>query len=80
MTRHLPKGWIGKRVAVLFETNGGFEGSLFNNNDGGVILDVVQDQRTRKLFIPWSSIRYVELLEEADERPPMQAVKKPRGA
>jgi len=80
MATYLPTGWHGKRVAVLFNADGGFEGSLFNDSDGGVMVDIVEDQSARKLFIPWSSVQYVELLEQADERPHRQAVKKPPGA
>lgn len=79
MAGYLPREWRGKRVAVRFLAEGGLEGSLVDHKDGGVFLEVAEDQKTRTLFIPWSSVRYVELLEPADERPSMQPVKKPRG-
>ena len=68
MAGYLPRGWLGKQVAVLFNADGSAVGRLHNDSDGGVMLDMVQDQSHRKLFIPWASVRYVELLEEADER------------
>ncbi len=67
MAAYLPKGWLGKRVVVAFGPEGGLKGSLFNWSEGGVFLQVVEADRTRKLFIPWSSIQYIELLEQADE-------------
>ena len=43
MATYLPTGWHGKRVAVLFNADGGSEGSLFNDSDGGVMVDIVED-------------------------------------
>ena len=67
MTAYLPKGWLSKQVVVMFRPEGSLKGSLFSWSEGGVFLHIVEVERTRKLFIPWSSIRYVELLEQADE-------------
>ena len=67
MAAYLPKGWLSKQVVVVFRPEGSLKGSLFNSREGGVLLQVAEADRTRKLFIPWSSIRYVELLEQADE-------------
>lgn len=69
MAEYLPRSWANKRVAVVIEGEGGgsFEANLVSDNAGGVIIEIVEDERTRILFIPWAAIRYVELLEEAGE-------------
>jgi hypothetical protein len=81
MATYLPKAWLGKRVAVVFRPEGvGLKGSLFSSSEGGVVLQVVENEETRNLFIPWSSVRHIELLEQADEWPPTQQVlEKPPG-
>jgi hypothetical protein len=72
---HLPRGWRGKRAVVVFdrEEGGGIEATLVSDNAGGLELEVVEGegekQDIRKVFMPWSAVRYVELKEEPDERP-----------
>jgi hypothetical protein len=71
MPGYLPRGWKGKRVSVLFgrESGGGFDATLVNDNDGGVQVELVEEQAVRRMFIPWSAVRYIELREEpTDER------------
>ena len=67
MAGQLPKGWNGKRVAVLFEreSGGGLKARLIGDSTGGVTVEVATDQGARTFFVPWTAIRYVELLEEA---------------
>ncbi len=79
MAGYLPKGWSGKRVAVLFESEGGrLEGRVTSESAAGVAINVEEGQGVSKRFVPWSALRYVELLEEAGEktaisRPPPRA-------
>jgi len=70
MPGYLPRSWKGKRVSVLFEreSGGGFDATLVNDNDGGVEVELVEEQAVRRMFMPWSAVRYVELMEEPDER------------
>ena len=67
---YLPTGWKGKRVVVLFERQGGgrFEATLVNDNEGGVELETAEEQSIRRMFMPWSAVRYVELMEKPDEQ------------
>jgi hypothetical protein len=67
MAEYLPKGWSGKKVAVVFRSEGGLTGSLIDHGEGGVVLQIVEKENTRTLFTPWSSIRYIELLEQAED-------------
>ncbi len=75
MARYLPEEWQGKRVALQYLGEGGFRGTLVSESEGGIFLQVFQNQNARNLFIPWSSIRYLELLEEADKSPSMMRVR-----
>ena len=71
MPGYLPRVWKGKRVSVLFERESGgrFDATLVNDNDGGVQVEMVEERVVRRMFMPWSAVRYVELMEEpADER------------
>ena len=72
MAGHLPKGWSGKQVAVLFEreSGGGLKARLIGDSTGGVTVEAAAEQSSRTFFVPWTAIRYVELLEEAAERRP----------
>ncbi len=72
MAGHLPKGWNGKQVAVLFEreSGGGLKARLIGDSTGGVTVEAAADQGSRTFFVPWTAIRYVELLEEATESRP----------
>jgi len=66
----VPSTWHGKQVVVLFGQEGAgssFRAILVNDSAGGVHIEITDDQDVRKLFVPWSAIRYVELLEEAGE-------------
>jgi hypothetical protein len=68
----VPSTWNGKNVVVLFGQEGGgssFVAKLVNDSAGGIHIEITEDQAVRKLFVPWSAIRYVELLEEAGESP-----------
>jgi len=71
---HLPRGWKGKRATVIFDRpeGGGIEAILVMDNDSGLELEVVEgeaeEQAVRRVFVPWPAVRYVELLEEPDER------------
>jgi hypothetical protein len=67
----VPSTWHGKKVVVLFGQEGGgsFVARLVNDSAGGIHIEITEDQAVRKLFVPWSSVRYVELLEEAAESP-----------
>jgi len=52
-------------VDVEFERQdgGGFEGILVEDNEGGVRLEIVEEAGPRTLFVPWSAVRYAELLD-----------------
>jgi predicted kinase len=68
----VPSTWHGKKVVVLFGQEGGgssFVARLVNDSAGGIHIEITEDQAVRKLFVPWSAVRYVELLEEAAESP-----------
>lgn len=66
----LPRGWKNKQVAVVWypKQSGSLQGKLVNDFEEGVLLKVVGGEYPdRDMFIPWNSIRFVELAEEADE-------------
>jgi hypothetical protein len=70
MPGFLPRGWKNKRVSVLFERErgGSVDATLVNDNDGGVQLEMVEEQVVRRMFVPWVAVRYVELMEEPEEQ------------
>jgi hypothetical protein len=72
MRGYLPREWFNKHVAVVFEREGagGIDAKLISDSEGGVFVEVGYSQDIRRLFMPWSAVRYVELLEEADESRP----------
>jgi hypothetical protein len=82
---YLPKGWNGKRVAVRFARGRGFDARLVSDNAGGITVEPIkedaEEEDTRSAFVPWSAVRYVQLLEEPSEpqkaRPKRTAAKKP---
>ena len=71
MAEFVPSTWNGKNVVVLFWQEGGssFVARFVNDSAGGILIEITEDQAVRKLFVPWSAVRYVELLEEAAESP-----------
>ena len=86
MAGYLPKEWNGKRVAVRFTRGRGFDARLVGDNAGGITVepikeDAEEEERARSAFVPWSAVRYVQLLEEPSEpqkaRPKRTAAKKP---
>jgi hypothetical protein len=85
---YLPKEWNGKRVAVRFARGRGFDARLVGDNAGGITVEPIkeedaqdQEERARSAFVPWSAVRYIQLLEEPSEgqraRPKNTAAKKP---
>jgi hypothetical protein len=58
-------------VAVLFEREGGggLKGKLIGDNAGGVTVEATGKQGARTFFVPWTAVRYVEILKEPDEIP-----------
>ncbi len=72
MAGYLPGDWSGKHVGVRFNHAGHLEARLVDTNDGGMTVEVTQSAGgeegqgpTRSVFIPWSAVQYVELLEES---------------
>ena len=88
MAGYLPKEWSGKRVAVRFARGRGFDARLVGDNAGGLTVEPIkeedeeedEEERTRSAFVPWTAVRYVQLLEEPSEpqkaRPKRTAAKK----
>jgi len=82
---YLPKEWNGKRVAVRFARGRGFDARLVSDNAGGITVEPIkedaEEEDARSAFVPWSAVRYVQLLEEPSEpqkaRPKRIAAKKP---
>jgi hypothetical protein len=82
---YLPKEWNGKRVAVRFARGRGFDARLVGDNAGGITVEPIkedaEEERARSAFVPWAGVRYVQLLEEPNERqrarPKRTAAKKP---
>jgi|SRR5215212_5832218 len=88
---YLPKEWNGKRVAVRFARGRGFDARLVGDNAGGITVEPVkeedaeeehaEEEHARRAFVPWSAVRYIQLLEEPSEgqraRPKGTAAKKP---
>ena len=63
------KDWIGKRVSVIFSSGDGFEATFAHRVEDGVYIEIGAEQpedSSRVFFVPWSAIRHLELLEEAD--------------
>jgi hypothetical protein len=86
MAGYLPKEWSGKRVAVRFARGRGFDARLVGDNAGGLTVEPIkeedEEERPRSAFVPWTAVRYVQLLEEPSEpqraRPKGTAAKKPK--
>jgi hypothetical protein len=82
---YLPKEWNGKRVAVRVARGRSFDARLVGDNAGGNTVEPIkedaEEEDTRSAFVPWSAVRYVQLLEEPSEpqkaRPKRTAAKKP---
>jgi hypothetical protein len=85
---YLPKEWNGKRVAVRFTRGRGFDARLVSDNAGGITVEPInedaeedEEEDAQSAFVPWSAVRYVQLLEEPSEpqkaRPKRTAAKKP---
>ena len=73
MAGYLPKEWNGKRVAVRFARGRGFDARLVGDNAGGITVEPTkeedaEEERPRSAFVPWTAVRYVQLLEEPGER------------
>ena len=72
MAGYLPKEWNGKRVAVRFARGRGFDARLVGDNAGGITVEPVkedaEEEHARSAFVPWAAVRYVQLLEEPNER------------
>ena len=73
MAGYLPKEWNGKRVAVRFARGRGFDARLVSDNAGGITVEPIkeeddEEERARSAFVPWTAVRYVQLLEEPSER------------
>ena len=88
MAGYLPKEWNGKRVAVRFARGRGFDARLVDNNAGGITVEPIkeedaqdEEERARSAFVPWTAVRYIQLLEEPSEgqraRPKSTVAKKP---
>ena len=88
MAGYLPKEWNGKRVAVRFTRGRGFDARLVGDNAGGLTVEPIkeedaqdEEESARSAFVPWSAVRYIQLLEEPSEpqkaRPKRTAAKKP---
>ena len=85
MAGYLPKEWNGKRVAVRFTRGRGFDARLVSDNAGGITVEPIkedaEEEDAQSAFVPWSAVRYVQLLEEPSEpqkaRPKRTAAKKP---
>ena len=89
MAGYLPKEWNGKRVTVRFARGRGFDARLVGDNAGGITVEPIkeedaeedEEESARSAFVPWSAVRYIQLLEEPSERqrarPKGTAAKKP---
>ena len=74
MAGYLPKEWNGKRVAVRFTRGRGFDARLVGDNAGGITVEPVkeedaedEEEGARSAFVPWTAVRYIQLLEEPIE-------------
>jgi hypothetical protein len=72
---YLPKEWNGKRVAVRFTQGRGFDARLAGYNAGGITVEPINEEDAegseagaRSAFVPWTAVRYVQLLEDPGER------------
>ena len=63
MAAHLPEDWKHKRVAVYLE-GVHLEGRLLSDSGNALTIEAIDDQDVERIFVPWPSIRYVELLWE----------------
>ena len=71
MAGYLPKEWNGKRVAVRFTRGRGFDARLVGNSAGGITVEPIkedaEEEDAQSAFVPWSAVRYVQLLDELSE-------------
>lgn len=81
MAGYLPKRWTGKRVLVRFggRERAGFEAWLGGENAGGLFIEIREEEGVRTAFVPWTAVRYVELLEPAESGPGVRVTEKPPG-
>ena len=71
MAGYLTDEWNGRRGSVVLGTGGRFEAGLVDNNEGGINGEAVrrdnEQEPGRRGFLPWTAVRYVELLEVPEE-------------
>jgi hypothetical protein len=63
---YLPDDWIGKKVAVVLAEGGRrVQTKLVSDSAGGIVVegDTLDNDIMRTSFIPWTSVRYVHLLD-----------------
>jgi len=57
---------------VRFARGRGFDARLVGDNAGGITVEPVkedaEEEHARSAFVPWAAVRYVQLLEEPNER------------
>jgi hypothetical protein len=67
MAVYLPVGWKNKRVSVrLLPDASDIEATVVDENAGGVQLEGSAGGGPRRIFVPWTSVQYLELLQEPD--------------
>jgi hypothetical protein len=69
---YLSKEWNGQQIAVRFGSGRGFNARLVDNNAGGITVEAIKGEDTDedhalRAFVPWSAVRYIQLLEEPGE-------------
>jgi hypothetical protein len=68
-----PSRWLDKEVAVETAEGSEFVGRVAGSNEGGCIIvrEVMEGDSpgpvTRRYCYPWTSIRFIKLLEEPEE-------------
>jgi hypothetical protein len=68
MVGYLPEDWVNKQVTVVFEREVNMAtwivAKLLSDNEGGINIEQSEDLSVRRMFVPWSSVRFVEGLSE----------------
>jgi hypothetical protein len=60
-----PESWIGRRVQAAMSFGGGpYAGTLEEANDRGIVLRYEMEDGEGVLFVPWTEVGWISLLDE----------------
>jgi hypothetical protein len=67
---YLPQGWRTKQAFVRQQGGSSIDNAkLVRETEGGIELEFVEDQATRRIFVPWTAVLEIELLGDPGKEP-----------